>query len=277
MVTKKSPKWRKNTQYVRGKRRDGNPAVVVRRSFVVAFLLCIVVFLAFLAVQSFRWGSSKLFAENPTFRVRHVDVAVDGDKFNESDIRQICGVSEGMNLFALDFRDMKKRCSEDPDIESVQFKRVLPDTLKVLVRERRPIAWVHAAPDFFCLIDRNGFLMERRESLRGIPRIEGLPENLQVGTQLSDPEVVAALKVIELCENDSYLYTYVKIRKVDVSNVGDSNKEYITLYLRGGCEARLLPSMLESRLFKLAALIQMGRPERKFDLTLDSGNIIPAE
>jgi cell division protein FtsQ len=64
----------------------------------------------------------------------------------------------GQNLLALDLRTIWREAAQDPWIRAVSVKRVLPQTLKIEVFERRPVA-LALIDGVAHLVDREGFVI----------------------------------------------------------------------------------------------------------------------
>lgn len=242
----KSNKSRKEVQYVKNRNRTGQSAsVIVRRSLAVAVLVVFAGFLCFGVVQGFFWLERALFSENPTFEVQTIEIEIEGSKFSESDIRELGGLYEGMNLFAVELADLKKKYLQSPDIASVQIERHLLNTLRVQVKERYPVARVDSVfPSLkSCLIDKEGYLLEYRANLGRVPRIVGLKRELEPGKRLHDEKVDVALEVIQICNEHPRWDSYLDIYSIDVSPL-----DYLKLNLSGGNIAKVPLHSLELEL-----------------------------
>ncbi|MBN2702728.1 MAG: FtsQ-type POTRA domain-containing protein [Pontiellaceae bacterium] len=274
MAVKKSNTNRGNIQYVKDRKRaERRGPVVARRVAAILVLLVLAVFLCAGIVWSFLWAERALFSENPTFKIRAIEVSISGNKFSESDICEMGKIREGMNLFALNFKDLRKKFIEYPDIVSIEFKRLLPDTLRILVRERVPVARVnsdHPDSKVRCLIDAEGVLLpfEGRRDAWSLGYIIGLSEKLVPGKRLNDEKIKVALGIIKLCNSNPQWDNYIELLNIDVSPY-----DYVILNLRENNIAKIPLHSLESKLSKLAAAVEtaitQGNPpvNMKIDLT----------
>ena len=243
--------------------------MIARRSLAIAVLVAFVVFLGFGLLMAFRWGERTLFSENETFRIRTVEVAVEGEKYTREEILELFGIREGMNLFALSLRDLERKGEALPDIESVHFERRLPDQLTVRVKERLPVAQVLSGSEY-CLISSGGVLLERRALVGDLPIIKGLSIDLVPGDVLKQENVVTALNILRLCRENPGWDSYLDLRSLDVSPL-----DYVRLRLEEGVTAKVPNySRLEFKLSKLATILQkareIGARTRLVDLTPES-------
>lgn len=236
------------------KRTERRGLVVARRVAAILVLLVLVVFLCAGIVWSFLWAERVLFSENPTFRIRTIEVSISGDKFSAADICEMGNIREGMNLFALRFKDLRKKF-KNPDIVSTRFERKLPNTLRIEVRERVPVARVdsdHPDSNVRCLIDAEGVLLtsEGRRGVGHLSYITGLTEKLVPGNQLNDEKIKVALGVIKLCNSNLRWDNYIQLLNIDVSPY-----DYVILNLRDNVSVKMPLHSLEAKLSLLASTI----------------------
>lgn len=157
------------------------------------------------------WLQNCLFYENPRFTVRRVEVSTDG-VLSVEQLRRWAGVRTGMNLLALDLAQVKRSLEMVPYVASVSVERVLPDTLRLRVTERRPVARIQVplpvAPggvDFVTYqVDEEGVVLPpldprlMGEGVGGdaaLPLLRGLNyHDLQPGRRIEHGPVRAALR-----------------------------------------------------------------------------------
>lgn len=273
MAARKKTTTRKKPQYVRAKKRKGADSVLVaQRSVVVLIAVCLLIGLAVAVVMGFKWVGRQLYSENPRFEIQHLVVSTDG-KLGEDYIRELSGLSEGMNLFELSFDEIEKRLQASW-VESVYLERKLPNTLIVKVKERVPVAQIvgrekKPAP---WMIDRYGYVLPHRRKLASLPVISGVDADLQLGKQLTHSDVEIALKIVGMVDSSSYLQTYIQLETIDLEY-----SDYIYLFLRNGVRAKIPRYSLEPRLHKLASTIKIaaarGQRVKTADVTLDSAKV----
>ena len=143
-------KKRKNRRFNRGHvldvklRSDQVRATRIRLS-ALAFGVCFgTVFGLFILWHAGAWALDKLVYENSSFAIQEVNIQTDG-VINTEQLRQWSGVKLGDNLFGLDLALIKRNLELEPMIQSVSVERILPRTLRILVKEREPIAQVNVS------------------------------------------------------------------------------------------------------------------------------------
>ncbi|MCF7816870.1 MAG: FtsQ-type POTRA domain-containing protein [Kiritimatiellales bacterium] len=274
MGTRKKTQTRSKPLYVRTKKRKGaDSSALMRRAVTVILLLLVVGAIVFGLKEGFELINRKLFSNNPSFEVQHLLISCDG-QLSEERIREYTGLSEGMNLFDVDFADIQQALAQVPVVESVFIARKLPHTLIVKVKERMPVARITGAQAqrFPFVVDRYGYVLPPRQSAAGLPLIKGLDADLRLGLPVEHPDVETAIKIIALCESTGYLRSYVQIESLDVKY-----SDFIDMRLKEGIRVRMPRFSLKSKLQNLATVIKIangqGKRVKEVDLTLDSAKV----
>lgn len=149
-----------------------------------------------------------------TFGVRVVEIQPELVWLSREEVLQWTGVRGGDNLLALDLDRIKRDLELVPQIEEAALERRLPDTLRIFVRERRPVARVHGVrPEQGRLVPTTYFLDPQarvmppvgadrpalQAALATLPVVSGLPSTtLRVGREVGAPPVRAALELVRL-------------------------------------------------------------------------------
>jgi hypothetical protein len=106
-------------------------------------LLCALAAVTVAAVgMGFRWMLGALFFRNDTYRIAHLDIRGGGELVPYF-IREKKGIQEGTNLFACNLRAIRDEFLQQrysSKYQSLDISRILPDTLRVEVVERVPVA-----------------------------------------------------------------------------------------------------------------------------------------
>jgi cell division septal protein FtsQ len=181
-----------------------------------------------------QWLLADAVYENPAFAIRQVDVRTDG-VIAPAAIRRWAVVRPGQNLFALDLMRVKRDLEMYSPIESVCVERVLPNTLRISVTERQPVAQsVTLEPrrggGFSAVLhdfDKTGVVMQPLDPAwlltpaptnECLPTLIGVPaKDLNSGRQAESPQVLAALRLlIEL--DRSPMAGLVELQSINVAS-----------------------------------------------------------
>jgi cell division septal protein FtsQ len=128
-----------------------------RRGWTSRTVLALQLGAALLVAVSAIWaGYSKVMASE---RLRVVKVEVRGDHFlSEGEVRELLGPAVGENILNLDIEALKARLRASPWVADATVSRTLPDTLRVEIHERVPLAL--AEMDRLYLMDGDGALID---------------------------------------------------------------------------------------------------------------------
>jgi cell division protein FtsQ len=129
---------------------------------------------AALALAALAWtGYARVMASE---RLRVLKVEVRGGHFlSEGEVRELLGPAVGENILGLDIEALKARLRASPWVADATVSRTLPDTLKVSIHERVPLAL--AEIDRLYLMDADGGLIDvygPRTAAFDLPIVRGL-------------------------------------------------------------------------------------------------------
>ena len=145
-----------------------------RRGFAARALLALqVLAVALLAVVGAWMAWQRVFASD---RLRVGRLEVKGSHFlSEGEVRELVGAAVGERILSLDIEALKARLRASPWVADATVTRTLPDTLRVEIRERVPLAL--AELDRLYLMDEDGGLIDiygPRTGAFDLPIVRGL-------------------------------------------------------------------------------------------------------
>ncbi len=116
------------------------------------------------------------------------DITVSGrDKTPSEEILVALGVGRDSPILGVDLGDVKARLEDIPSVQHATVERRLPDTLRVTLTERRPIAlWQHDS--VFMLVDKDG-----HQFSGNIDGVQNLPLIVGEGAPVASAELFALL------------------------------------------------------------------------------------
>jgi cell division protein FtsQ len=182
-----------------------------QRGWTYRALLLLQLSAGLLVTMSALWaGYSRVMASE---RLRVMNVEVRGSRFlSEGEVRELLGPAVGENILNLDIESLKSRLRSSPWVADATVTRTLPDTLRVEVRERVPLALVEL--ERLYLMDGDGALIDiygPRTAAFDLPIVRGLqraePEDrreraIKAGALLRDlGELGAEISEVEVEKN----------------------------------------------------------------------------
>ncbi|MGA4644547.1 cell division protein FtsQ/DivIB [Limisphaera sp. 4302-co] len=241
------------------------------------------------------WGSvwlrDRLLYENPHFRIRRVEVESDG-VLSEGTLRRWAGVRPGMNLLAVDLAQVKRSLELVPYVARASVERVLPDTLRIQVWERRPIAVLQVPVplpagglDFVEYgVDEAGVVLPVLDPrltdggtvawLHGLPILRGVGyQELQPGRRLESARARAALAWLRAFAR-SPMAGLADVREVSVAD-GD----VLEVVTAEGSRITFAPDGFERQLLRWREIYEVGLRQERWIETLDLavGNNVPVQ
>ncbi len=246
------------------------------------------VFGLYLLWRTGEWALDRLVYENSTFAIRKIEVQTDGMIAPEQ-LRRWANVKLGANLIALDLAAVKRNLelvsvidSDPDDSDSVHVERVLPNTLKIRVKERVPVAQVNVpvvaasgqiAVSVFqldlkgCVIkplDPRLCVIPLSQMSAQLPVVTGLNvHQLQPGHRVESPQAQAALQLIGAFDH-SPMAGLVDLRSVDVSRPG-----VVVATTGQGGEITFGLENLEQQLTRWRKIYDLGTSNNKTIASLD--------
>jgi len=150
--------------------------------------IALVVFGMWYAFNTFYFKSTELFV----VKDNQANVIIDTGKTLTPDlIKQILGISDGINLFSIPIDAKRAQLMEKaPSIKEISIVRLMPDRLKISIIEREPIACVEVDGR---VVDEEGVVFVRYTRTSGLPVITGAGnvKNVKPGDRLDGMEMAA--------------------------------------------------------------------------------------
>lgn len=219
------------------------------------------------------------FYLNDRFIVKTVDVRTDG-LIKPEQIRLRAGVRKNENLFGLDLQRVKRDLEMVPQIKTAAVDRVLPDTLRLRITERLPLAQVIIFKQqsegeltrMVYWLDANAVLMHPIDaknttlgsSTKWMPLIIGIDQiDLMPGRAVQSPQLESALSLISRLDL-SPMAGLAHVCEIDVS--GRNTLELTTW--QGG-RIRLALHGLDRQLKRWRQVHDLGRKHKRTIASID--------
>jgi hypothetical protein len=261
----------------------GKPAAA--RVAILAFAIAVLAAGVAVVWLGISFAGRKLFSSNSLFTVRKVEIVGEGDivSYFMNEKKQI---REGTsNLFSFDLaalRDefMKQRFAAK--YKSMELTRILPDTLRVQVVERVPVARLTGSGAL--VADAEGFVFGLGTGRQALPVLMGYPASPPLPGERLQGNACAAVALLDLCEQTG-LSRDLLIGSIDVTGGFRGRPDDLRVYLLDKVEADIwwphgdtftAASMqnLRERLAFLGRVLawcrENGKRARTVNLTLES-------
>ena len=126
------------------------------------------------------------------------EITVEGNSNVASDVLiRASGINTGENIFAADIASAKKRVSKVAFIDSARVHRVLPNKIKISVKEGEVYAYINFIGNYVG-IDHNGKILDIKQQIGDVakPVVYGIAlDNFEIGSkvQIQNPEAASIL------------------------------------------------------------------------------------
>jgi hypothetical protein len=233
------------------------------------------------------WALDRLVFRNDSFAVRKIQVQSDGT-IPAGEILRWSGVKVGDNVLALDLARVRRDLELVPVIRSAAVERVPPDSLRIRVMEREPVARVMApllsrtgsgVTIVHYYVDEAGYVMgwgdgtgEAPSYWRtnvALPVLEGMPgHQLRSGRVVTDEGVRAALRLASVFR-ESLMVGWVELESIDVGTGGRLEVRARSVAGGGVSRVRFGYEGMEEQMGRWRRIYDMGRRQGREILTLD--------
>ena len=219
-----------------------------RRLLIALPLAAVAALVIHTALRSWTSVRDDVFLSRRFFGLRTVEVNPTLFWLTPEQVIEWTGVRAGENLLAFDLDRIKRDLELVPQVEEAALERVLPDLLRIHIRERRPVALVrglHAGHGALLpatlFLDAHARVMppplagrpELDAVFAALPVITGVGGGVQVGGDVATPTVRAALELVRLFPH-STMSGRTRLASVDVAD-----PEVLQVTTREGAEITL--------------------------------------
>jgi len=160
-------------------------------------------------------------AHSPFFRV--AEVAVEGElrRLDASTVQELSGITAQTSLCAFSVRRVQQRLEAHPWIERARVERCWPDRVRLVVRERRPLALVVRQGRLF-YVDRRGRIFAPVEAgdLLDYPIVSGPAGRLEE-RRAGLPLLQRAVEFLVLAAHGSHALPRQNISEMRLTEKGD--------------------------------------------------------
>lgn len=205
-------------------------------------------------------GTVIFFLLSPLFNILEIKV-VGNQKITSEKIINMSGIVVNENAFKIDIKQAIANILQEPYIEKVEIKRVLPSTIEIQVKERQATFMLEFA-NGYVYINNQGYMLESAEEKLEIPIITGYVtpvENIVPGNRLQTEDLKKMETVLKIMETAKSNEIEKMITKIDISD----EKKY-TLILEGEGKTAYLgdASNINTRIQYLKLVIEKEQGKR---------------
>lgn len=213
-----------------------------------------------------RAGYEHWVLRNPAFALAQIEIELPSGSLARQEILNAAAVEPGQSLPAINLDEVRARIEALPSVAAVQVERRLPQTLRIRVEERQPVARLlptsrvgaRLAQAIYYL-DAAGFVIKPKpgEQLKPLPVITGVPSDAVVeGQRLDLPEVESALRFLGLSE-----YSLIRA-ELDLNRISVEQKGYLVVWTRNRGSIRFRTDHLSEQIQRLEVILNDAKNRR---------------
>ena len=157
--------------------------------------------------------------KSPLFDVK--EFTVEGNSYYTDDEILVMGnCKTGGNIFiGTDVRDIKSRLEKDAYMASVKVKRILPDTIKIQLAEKRQVAAIVYGEQYVA-VDGSGTVLRKTGVMPEITVLKGLTiSKLSVGEKVEAEEKVLLRQTLQMLDVMDKINMYFKSIEVSEGEI----------------------------------------------------------
>ena len=160
---------------------------------------------------------------SPTFNLRGIIVS-DGTNVTRAEILNSFEIEMGINVFKINYKEIKNSVEKLPYIKSAEAKILFPDEMKIDYVERKPFALVKYLESYM-VMDKYGYILEitRQNKYQDLPIIYNIEfDTYEIGKQFEDTAKTKYDNVVYLLETavkNEFSYTISEINYESIGNV----------------------------------------------------------
>lgn len=172
---------------------------------------------------------------SPTFNIQTITVQGNA-KISTETIISLSQLQTGENIFRNLKSEIINNIKEEPYINSVEIKRVLPGTIEITVEERS-VAYQIQVIDSYVYIDYQGYILEKSSEQDDVPILTGMATSqneLLNEKRLVSDDITKLNVILKIVENAKKLDIYDLITEINTEDDEyilylESEKKYIYL------------------------------------------------
>lgn len=199
------------------------------------------------------------------------NIVIEGNKYvDENYIEKVLEFKNDKNIFRYNMNNMEKILLDNKYIESVNIKRLFPDTIKISIIEKEIYAVLHNNNEY-CYIDNKGNFIDKiniydKDNNIVVINIDYDLNNLQEIKFKNEEDRKRLLYLLECIKQESI---YKKMKKIDMAQINSIKmytKDDIKILLNNDESLKYNISKLSMILFDLQSKKQQGG---EIDLTIE--------
>lgn len=261
----KNKKQNKKTQQYNYKRIKTESEIKKSKRRKTVMSVCILIIIIFAGMI--------YYLTTPTFNISNIVIG-GNDKISIEEYINLTEIKlNETNIYQITKNQIEKRLKTNAYVDSVEVKRRLPNTIQLIIKERRTCFQV-SNENQYIYIDNQGYILESSDTKIEVPILIGLEsfykEEITVGERLIEDDLYkinTIFKVMNYLKNNNIQNEITSIDVSDSSNyIFNMDKDEKIIYLGDASNIsermNLLKSILEREKGKKGKIFMNGNPNK---------------
>lgn len=240
-----------------------------KQKFLRVITVLLIICLSLVAIAFACLGVSQaLFTKNDRLVLRRIELKGMSPERSKGILKYLKLTLNEDNIFAIDIADIRKKIEKKSYIKSASVYRILPDTLKINITQRVPLAYLFKY-DSKWVVDEDSIVLNRISCMKvkySLPVIKGFEcQTIKSGERMPDLE-----QAITLIKLTSYEFQNFKISSVSLA---DKRKITFVMIKKRRAYKILMPKENIQKTLKVlhyALKQKQGRHKSTIDLTFNN-------
>lgn len=152
------------------------------------------------------------------------EIEVEGNNYvSDEQIISFSGIELNTNLFSVSKKDVLGKVKENSYVEDVQIKKVFPNKVKLIIKERKTEYCIEVASGF-AYIDKKGYILELSSEKPDVPVLMGCSTdltNISPNERLNNDDLTKlnmVMKIIDIAKANDFSNLITRIDISDTTN-----------------------------------------------------------
>lgn len=188
------------------------------------------------ALLSALMASFIFFMMSPLFDIAEI-IVTGNSNITTQTIISLSGIQIGENIYKTSDRKIINSIKQNAYIEQVEIKRILPNKIELILKERNTTYMLEYASSFV-YINNQGYILEKTDTPLDVPILEGYQtpqEEIQVGNRLNQEDLSRLETVLKIRDSVQSNNIISKINRVNIQDkqnyILEMEEEKKTIYL----------------------------------------------
>ncbi len=167
-------------------------------------------------------GGGIFLLRSPIFNINNITVK-GNEKISSNELISLSTLKVEENMFQYNFGEIEETIKQNPYIKTVELHRQLPDTVEIIVEERKATYMIQVA-NAFAYIDNQGYILEISTEKQILPIIKGIStsqENIHPNNRLEKEDLKKLNDILKIMESANSNSLAKFITSIDISDKED--------------------------------------------------------